>query len=82
MLFSQYHSYLFDDRTLAASAALRKRAIESDPSKPKVVVVNFKRTSAVSRNQTEFDRIIEEEWGIKKLEKPEAAPAEEPKIAN
>jgi hypothetical protein len=44
-LFSQYHSYLFDDRTLSSSAAIRKRAIESDASKPKAIVVNTKRVN-------------------------------------
>lgn len=66
-MFSQYHSYLFDDRTLAASAALRKRAMETDPSQPKVFVVNYKRATALLRKPDDFDRMLVEEWGITKL---------------
>lgn len=58
-MFSLYHSYLFDDRTLSPSSAIRKRVIESDPSKPKVIVVNTKRINPVIRNPQEFDRIVE-----------------------
>ncbi|MFO0116258.1 MAG: hypothetical protein ACK521_01070 [bacterium] len=58
-MFSQYHSYLFDDRTLSSSAAIRKRAIESDASKPKAIVVNTKRVNLVQRNPAEFDRLCE-----------------------
>jgi len=82
LLFSQYHSYLFDDRTLAASAALRKRALESEPSKPNVVVVNYKIANAAARNLPEFERVVEEDWGIKKLETPELAKREEPQSTN